>query len=76
MFNTSPSTAVNNIFVNPLTHTAEVEFNNGDLYHYENIPFRGLVEYVVNLDLSIGQWVNTWLKNSPTTYEFVGYQDL
>jgi len=76
MFNTSPSTAVNNIFVNTLTRTAEVEFNKGDIYHYENIPFRGLVEYVCNPRLSIGLWVNTWLKNSPTTYEFVGYQDL
>ena len=75
MFNNNDSTAINNIFVNPLTRTAEVEFAGGDLYHYTNVPFRGLVEYVLNDQLSLGQWVNTWLKDGRANYEFVGYND-
>ena len=69
------SSAVNEIFVNPLTRTAEVEYHNGDIYQYQNVPFKGIAQYFLNDALSLGLWVNTWLKGTDATYEFVGYND-
>lgn len=78
MFATSiESNCVNNIFVNPLTRSATVEFKNGSIYNYEGISFRGLVEYFLMSDAgSYGEWVTQFLTyNENVGCEFVGFND-
>ena len=81
MFKSTPeSTCVNNMFVNVLTRNAIVEFKDGSIYSYDNIPFAGLFEYAKGLK-SVGNWVNTYLLNTKfnakgVSYEFLGYNDM
>ena len=76
---TIDSDCVNNIFVNPLTRTADVEYNKGDVYHYENLTPSAIINYfLMSPASSYGEWVNENLlnirKNGNTTCEFVGYE--
>jgi len=77
MFTSTPeSSCVNNMFVNVLTRNAIIEYKDGAMYSYENVPFRGLFEYAKGLK-SAGKWVNTYLLNDENTAcEFIGYSDI
>ena len=73
------SDCVNNIFVNPLTRTADVEFQDGSVYHYEKLTASAIINYFLLSEASsYGEWVNDNLlnirKNGNTTCEFVGYE--
>ena len=73
------SDCVNNIFVNPLTRSADVEFQDGSVYHYENLTPSAVINYfMMSAANSYGEWVNKYLLdtrfNGNTTYEFVGYE--
>ena len=76
---TIDSECVNNIFVNPLTRSCDVEFNKGDVYHYENLSPSAVINYfLMTPSSSYGEWVNKYLLdnrfNGNTTCEFVGYE--
>ena len=81
MFKSTPeSSCVNNMFVNVLTRNAVIEYKDGSIYNYENVPFAGLFEYAKGLK-SVGSWVNTYLLNTKfnakgVTCEFIGYNDM
>ena len=83
--NASNSDCLEHMFVNPLTRSADVQFQDGSIYHYENISLKGCVEYVArSITSSLGGWVNEYLVNPAfpvnsgvqgTTYEFIGFSD-
>ena len=81
MFKSTPeSSCVNNMFVNVLTRNAVIEYKDGSIYNYDNVPFAGLFEYAKGLK-SAGSWVNTYLLNTNfnakgVTCEFVGINDM
>ena len=81
MFKSTPeSSCVNNMFVNVLTRNAVIEYKDGSIYNYDNVPFAGLFEYAKGLK-SVGSWVNTYLLNTNfnakgVTCEFVGINDM
>ena len=81
MFKSTPeSSCVNNMFVNVLTRNAVIEYKDGSIYNYENVPFAGRFEYAKGLK-SVGSWVNTYLLNTNfnakgVTCEFIGYNDM
>ena len=73
---TNESTCVNQIFVNPLTRSANVEFKDGGIYNYEGISLKGLRKWLLRSEAtSVGQWINQYLKTPKVSYEFVGYSD-
>ena len=77
---TIDSECVNNIFVNPLTRSCDVEYKKGDVYHYENLSPSAVINYfLMTPSSSYGEWVNEYLLNirkngRNQTCEFVGYE--
>ena len=73
------SECVNNIFVNPLTRSCDVEFRDGSVYHYENLTPSAVINYfMMSVSSSYGEWVNKYLLDNRfkgnVTCEFVGYE--
>ena len=52
------SSFVRQIQVNPLTGCADVVYNNGTRYEYENVSRRAILNLMFNKNLSLGFWVN------------------
>ena len=74
-YNSTDSDCVNNIFVNPITRTATVEFRDESIYEYTGVPFKALLRWAVMSPAdSVGEWVNEYLVGN-CDYQLIGYED-
>jgi len=62
------SSAVNQLKVDLLNGLAFVEFKNGRVYAYSNIPPNEIFSVLFNTDISLGFWVNRHLVQSETSH--------
>jgi len=61
------STAVDSLQVDALNKQAIVTFKNGNVYAYENVSTRAIINVLFNPDVSLGFWVNKNLVQSERT---------
>jgi len=58
------STAVEELKVDALNKQAIVTFKNGNVYAYENVSTREIINVLFNASVSLGFWVNKNLVQS------------
>ena len=58
------STAVDSLQVDALNKQAIVTFKNGNVYAYENVSTREIINVLFNASVSLGFWVNKNLVQS------------
>ena len=61
------SSAVSELRVDALNKQAIVTFKNGNVYAYENVSTRAIINVLFNPDVSLGFWVNKNLVQSERT---------
>ena len=61
------STAVDSLQVDALNKQAIVTFKNGNVYAYDNVSTRAIINVLFNPDVSLGFWVNKNLVQSERT---------
>ena len=61
------STAIDSLQVDALNKQAIVTFKNGNVYAYENVSTRAIINVLFNPDVSLGFWVNKNLVQSERT---------
>ena len=61
------SSAVDSLQVDALNKQAIVTFKNGNVYAYENVSTRAIINVLFNPDVSLGFWVNKNLVQSERT---------
>ena len=65
------SSWVDFIDVNPFTAYVVVGLKNGNIYHYENVSRRAILNLMVSDYISRGFWVNDVLLSYDTKAQFV-----
>ena len=58
------SSAIKNLQVDALNSKALCTFTNGNVYEYENVSKRAIINVLFNPDVSLGFWVNNNLVNT------------
>ena len=62
------SSSIRNIMINADTQEVIVQFfNNAKTYLYQNVPFKGISDYVLGETTSAGKFVNEYCKGSTLT---------
>ena len=61
------STAIESLQVDALNKQAIVTFKNGNVYAYENVSTREIINVLFNASVSLGFWVNKNLVQSERT---------
>ena len=67
------STAIKELFVDPIKGLAQVVFTNGSYYNYKNVNRLAIMNVLRDQKQSLGSWVNKNLVNdSNVGYQLVG----
>ena len=52
------SEAIEAMYVNPISGVVELAYNKGNVYRYEGVSRRAIINLLMNKNMSLGFWVN------------------
>jgi hypothetical protein len=64
------STAITELWVDPIKGLADVMYSNGHMYTYSNVNKSALLNVMINKSISLGKWVNKNCKAEGVTCQW------
>ena len=65
------STAIEAMYVNPVSGVVELAYTKGNIYRYEGVSRRAIINLLMNKNMSLGFWVNNNLLGYDTNVKCV-----